>query len=221
MRIKHRSWMLKILKVLRKHFGKINWEFEDPFKLLIATILSQHTSDKNSLKAFESLEEKIGVEPEKLANRNTSEIAKAIKSAGLWKIKAKRIKEVSKIVLKDFSGDLSEVLSQPLEEARKTLLKLPGVGEKTADVLLVFSGGMPVFPVDTHLFTVARRLGISTSKNYESVKKAYEKLIPPTMRGEAHILLLTLGKEYCIARKPKCWQCPIKKLCPYPEKTMV
>ena len=219
MRERKKVWMDKILKTLKKHFGCVGFELEDPFKLLIATILSQHTSDKNSIKAFNSLERRVGVKPEVLADAKVDVIGEAIRSAGLWRVKAKRIKEVSKTVLKEFSGDLSKVFSQSLEEARKSLLKLPGVGKKTADVVLVFSGGMPVFPVDTHLFTLAKRLKISDAKDYESVREAYEKLIPPAIRGKAHLLLLNLGKKYCVAGKPKCWGCPIKRFCPYPDKT--
>ncbi|RLI06061.1 endonuclease III [Candidatus Bathyarchaeota archaeon] len=216
---KSKQWMLKILRTLEKHFGKVDWNLEDPFKLLVATILSQHTSDKNSYEACKRLEEKFEVKPEVLAKKSNQEIERLIMPAGLWKIKAKRIKEVSKKILEIFDGDFSRVFNLPLEDARKILLSLPGVGEKTADVLLVFSGQMPVVPVDTHLFTLARRLGISDSEKYEDVKLAYEKLIPPNKRGEAHLLLLNLGKRYCVARKPKCKNCPIMKLCPYPRKT--
>jgi len=206
--------MLKILTILKKNFGEIDWGLEDPFKLLIATILSQHTSDKNSLKAYKRLEKNLELTPKVLVKVDSRKIEELIKPAGLWRIKAKRIKEVSNEILKKFSGDFSKIFNLPLQDARKVLLSLPGVGEKTADVLLAFSGGMPVFPVDTHLFTLAKRLKISNSKNYDSVRVAYEKLIPPKKRAEAHILLLTLGKRYCGALKPKCDACPIKNFCP-------
>ncbi|MCX8175983.1 MAG: endonuclease III [Candidatus Bathyarchaeota archaeon] len=216
--VKRRKWMVKILGILEKHFGKINFNLNDPFKLLVATILSQHTSDKNSIKAFKSLEEKIGVKPEILAEKSVKEIGLAIRFAGLWKVKARRIKELSKIVLKKFNGDLLSLKNLPFKKVRELLLKLPGVGEKTADVFLVFALDKPVFPVDTHLFTLANRLKISGSKNYNNVKTAYEKLIPPGLRGKAHLLLLQLGKSYCTARKPKCDVCPISRLCPHLEK---
>ena len=216
--VKRRKWMLRVLSVLEKHFGEINFNLGDPFKLLVATVLSQHTSDKNSIRAFKSLEEKIGVKPEILAEKSVKEIGLAIRLAGLWRVKARKIKELSKIVLKKFDGNLLTLKNLPLKKVRKLLLELPGVGEKTADVFLVFGLGKPVFPVDTHLFTLAKRLQISDSKDYSSVKAAYEKLIPSKLRGKAHLLLLHLGKSYCTAGKPKCSVCPISRLCPYPEK---
>ncbi|MGP3703228.1 MAG: endonuclease III domain-containing protein [Candidatus Bathyarchaeota archaeon] len=217
--VKRRKWMVKILDTLEKHFGKIDFNLNDPFKLLVATILSQHTSDRNSIKAFKNLEKKIGIKPEILAEKSVKEIGLAIKFAGLWRVKAIRIKELSKIVLRKFNGDLLSLKNLPLKKVRNLLLELPGVGEKTADVFLVFALDKPVFPVDTHLFTLARRLQISDSSNYSNVKIAYEKLIPSKLRGKAHLLLLQLGKNYCVARKPKCNVCPILMFCPRGEKS--
>jgi endonuclease-3 len=101
-----------------------------------------------------------------------------------------------------------------VEEARSLLLSLPGVGFKTADVVLAFSAEAPVMPIDTHLFTLARRLGVSDSKDYDEVRAAYERLIPEEGRAEAHLLLLNLGKKHCSARNPKCHKCPVRRLCP-------
>ncbi len=109
---------------------------------------------------------------------------------------------------------MKAALEKPLDEARQSLMKLPGVGPKTVDVVLAFSAGKPVVPVDTHLFTVARRLKISDSNRYEDVRAAYERLIPEDLRAEGHLLLLNLGKKYCLARNPKCGVCPIRSLCP-------
>jgi len=212
--IRDRRWMTKILTILEDYFGKINWRKQDPFKLLIGTILSQHTSDKNSHRAFGKLKEEAQVTPKVLARMGIANITHLIKSAGLANIKARRIDAVSKVVLNRFGGDLSQVLALPLEEARRILTSFPGVGEKTADVVLTFSGHRSVIPVDTHLFTIAKRLGIVNSHKYSDVRAAYERLIISEKRNQAHLLLIQLGKKICLARNPRCYICPISRLCP-------
>ena len=214
-KVRDRSWMLKILEILRKEFGSMGHEAEDPFELLVGTILSQHTSDANSWRAYLNLRKSIGkITPQKLMKLGEEELSKLIWSAGLSRIKARRLKLLSEKILEDFGGDLKAILEKPLDEARRSLMKLPGVGPKTVDVVLAFSAGKPVVPVDTHLFTVARRLKISDSNRYEDVRAAYERLIPEDLRAEGHLLLLNLGKKYCLARNPKCGVCPIRSLCP-------
>jgi len=212
--ISDKQWMTKILTTLEDYFGKINWNVQDPFKLLIGTILSQHTSDKNSHSAFRKLEEEVEVTPKVLASMDIADIKHLIKSAGLANIKARRIRAVSTVVLDRFGGNLSQVLALPLEKARQILRSFPGVGEKTADVVLGFSGCKSVIPVDTHLFTVAKRFGIVNSHKYEDVRVAYERLILPEKRTQAHLLFIQLGKKICLARKPRCYLCPISQLCP-------
>jgi endonuclease-3 len=212
--VMNRRKMDKILNILETYFGKIKWSTHDPFKLLIGTILSQHTSDKNSHRAFRKLEEEVEINPKTLSGMEIADIIRLIKSAGLANIKAKRINTVSKVVLEKLGGNLRQVLALPSEKARQILISLPGVGEKTADVVLTFSGCKPVIPVDTHLFTIAKRLGIISSHKYEEVRAAYERLILPEKRSHAHLLLIQLGKEICIARKPRCHICPISQLCP-------
>jgi endonuclease-3 len=103
----------------------------------------------------------------------------------------------------------------PLEDARQELLSLPGVGYKTADVLLVFAGERDVLPVDTHIFRIAKRLNIAPPKaGYEEVRLRLEELIPRGRRGEAHMLLIQHGRRYCRAQNPLCEKCPINYLCP-------
>jgi endonuclease-3 len=207
--------MLKILEILRREFGSMGYKAEDPFELLVGAILSQHTSDVNSWKAYLNLKKAIGkITPKKLMEISEKELSKHIWSAGLSKIKTRRLKLLSEKILKNFNGSLRVILRKPLREARQSLLALPGVGPKTVDVVLAFSAGMPVVPVDTHLFTIARRLKISNSNKYEDVRAAYERLIPENLRAEGHLLLLNLGKKYCSARNPKCFSCPIRSLCP-------
>jgi endonuclease-3 len=210
----NKKWIVKILEILNHRYGEIAFYEQEPFKLLIITILSQNTSDRNSRRAFEKLSSKFEITPQTLVEANEREIENCIKSAGLGYIKTRRIKHASKAIIEKFNGELKKVLELPIEKARAELKSIPGIGNKTADVVLAFAGKKPIVPIDTHLFTMAKRLGISDSKNYEIVRKSYEKLIPHEYRVQAHILFILLGKEFCTARNPKCNFCPIAKLCP-------
>lgn len=207
--------MAKVLNTLEVHYGRQIWRsrLKNPFEILTRTILSQNTTDINADRAFDRLKERFEVKAKVLAEAAIESIRECIGVAGLGNIKARRIKEVSALVESRFGGDLSKVLSLPLEEARAALIEIPGIGDKTTDVVLVFAGGRPVIPVDTHLFTVGRRLGVVKSKRYDEARKALEMLIPPERRGTAHLLLLNHGKEICTARKAWCSRCPINRLC--------
>lgn len=207
----------KILQTLRKTFTMPNWltSDRDPFKTLIVTIISQNTADRNTEKAFENLSKKFEITPEKLANAETSQIEECLKVAGLYRNKAKTIKQTSKIIQEKFHGDLKSILSLPFEEARKTLLKFPGVGHKTADVVLLFCADAPTIPIDTHVNRVAKRLGlVPLNGDYETVRNSLQSLYDPKDYLATHVLLILLGRRFCRARKPKCKECPVNMMCP-------
>ena len=207
----------KILQTLRKTFTMPKWitSTRDSFKTLIVTIISQNTADRNTAKAFENLSKRFKIVPEVLANAETSQIEECLKVAGLYRNKAKTIKQLSKIVLEKFHGKLRPILSLPFEEARKTLLQLPGVGPKTADVVLLFCAEKPTIPVDTHVNRVAKRLGLAPANgNYEIVRKSLQLLYDPKDYLAVHVLLISLGRKYCRAKNPLCKQCPVNMLCP-------
>lgn len=189
------------------------------FPLLIATILSQNTSDKNSSKAFQNLKSKYDVRPQVLANLKPDEIKPHIEVAGLYEIRSRRIINVAKAVLEQFKGNLDNVLRLPTEEARNELLQLKGIGPKTADILLAFRGKRPIMPVDTNIFRVSERIGLVRGRNYERTRAALEELIPEHKMGEMHFTLIRHGREICKPRRPRCPICPINTLCGYPEKT--
>jgi endonuclease-3 len=208
---------LKILQALQKTFTMPKWvsSNREPFDTLIVTIISQNTADKNTAKAFENLSRRFKIAPEVLANAETSQIEECLKVAGLYRNKARTIKQISKIILEEFRGNLNSILSLPFDEARKTLLKLPGVGPKTADVLLLFCSEKPTIPVDTHVNRVAKRLGLAPlNGNYEIVRQSLQSLYNPKDYLAVHILLILLGRKYCKARNPLCKPCPVNMLCP-------
>lgn len=207
----------QILRTLRETFTMPRWttSSRDPFKTLIVTIISQNTADRNTGKAFESLSNRFKITPEVLAKAQTGEIERCLKVAGLYRHKAKTIKQVSKIILDQFRGGLETILSLPLEEARKTLLELPGIGPKTADVVLLFCAEKPTVPVDTHVFRVSKRLGLAPEDgNYEAVRASLQRQYSPKDYLEAHVLLIAHGREYCTARAPSCRKCPLGSICP-------
>ncbi len=207
----------KILQILRKTFTMPKWitSNRDTFETLIVTVISQNTASRNTAKAFENLSKQFKITPEVLANAKTSQIEGCLKVAGLYRNKAKTINQLSKIILKRFRSSLEPILSLPFEDARRTLLQLPGVGPKTADVVLLFCAEKPTIPVDTHVDRVAKRLGLAPANgNYEIVRESLQSLYDSKDYLSVHVLLILLGRKYCKARVPLCKQCPVNTLCP-------
>ena len=187
----------------------------DPFKTLVVTILSQNTADRNTARAFEQLSKRFEITPEALTRAETSQVESCIRVAGLYKNKAKTIKNISKALVEDFHGALAPILSLPLEEARTTLTQFHGIGPKTADVVLLFSAKQPTIPVDTHVNRVSKRLCFAPANgNYETVRKNLQLLYNPIDYLAVHVLLIAHGRKYCKARYPLCAQCPVNMHCP-------
>jgi len=217
----------KLMNALETKYGSL-WEtiwpeeysFKDQFKKLIITILSQNTSNANTIRAYRGLAAKFEVTPEVLASADMNELKEAIRSGGLYNVKAKRLKDVSKAVLEKFNGDVASVLALPKEEAKTKLMELHGIGDKTADVLLTSRYSyQKVLPIDTHFDRVAKRLGIAKlNANYDQVQKAYMKFLPEAHRERASGLLWLLAKKTCRAQNPKCSECPLKEICEYRTK---
>jgi endonuclease-3 len=206
-----------VLQILRRNFAMPKWTEakRDPFKTLIVTIISQNTADRNTARAFERLSKRFEIKPEALAKAENSQIEETLHVAGLYKNKAKTIKTVSTIILEQFHGSVQPILSLPLEEARKTLMALPGIGPKTADVVLLFSAKQPTIPVDTHVNRVAKRLGFAPANgDYDAVRTSLQSLYNPRDYLAVHVLLIAHGRRYCKARRPLCEQCPVNMHCP-------
>ncbi|MEA2090538.1 MAG: endonuclease III [Thermoproteota archaeon] len=207
----------KVLSILKNNFSLPTWtsSTREPFQTLIVTVISQNTADKNTAKAFENLSNRFQITPEALAKANQDEIEEAIRVAGLYRNKSQTIKRLSQIILEQFNGSLEFIHSVPLKKARKILLELPGVGPKTADVVLLFCAEKPTVPVDTHVNRVSKRLGFASSKTgYEEVRLALQSLYYPKDYLAVHLLLISLGRKYCKAGKPLCKSCPVNHLCP-------
>jgi len=207
----------EILHILRGNFSIPRWasSTRDPFKTLIVTVLSQATADKNTARAFENLSRRFSITPEALAKASVEEIESAIRIGGLYRNKSRVIKTISHVILEQFNGSLDFIHSLPLEEARRILLNIQGVGPKTADVVLLFCAGKPTVPIDTHVNRVSKRLGLAPPKaDYEGVRRALEALYSPEDYLSVHLLFISLGRKYCKAKKPLCKPCPVNTLCP-------
>jgi len=187
----------------------------DPFETLVVTIISQNTADTNTERAFESLSKHFEVTPKALANAEVDKIEVCLHVAGLYRSKAKAIQAASKIIVEKFNGSLAPVLSLPLDDARKKLMDLPGVGPKTADVVLLFSANQATIPVDTHVNRVSKRLGLAPSTgDYEAVRLRLQSVFEPKDYLNVHLLLIAHGRKYCKARRPRCHYCPVNCYCP-------
>jgi len=186
--------------------------------MLIITILSQRTYWKNVRAAINRFKKKFR-SVEDVANADIEEIEDGIKPAGLYRLRARRIKDLAIAIMNRYDGDIGKILNLPYEEARKELLSIKGIGPKTADVFLMFIREEPVLPVDVHIFRVMRRLGIAREKDdYETLKTKLETEISPSERLKVHLILIEFGRNICKAQNPKCEECPIKKYCEHYRK---
>lgn len=213
-----RSRALLILERLKQNFptSRSFDLFQDPFQGLILTILSQHTNDRNSWEAFRRLSRRLSITPEGLSRADEEEIQESIKVAGLFRNKSRTIKKLAEEVSKRFNGDVSPIFHLPIDEARRTLQTLSGVGPKTSDVVLLFHGRMPVIPIDTHIFRVSKRLGFyKNNPGYDHVRLTLESLYPKEEYLTVHLSLISLGRIFCKARVPLCPKCPLEDLCDY------
>lgn len=185
-----------------------------PFEVLVSTILSQSTTAANERRGLEGLREAFGtLTPERLAAADEAAIARAIWHAGLARQKAPRIREVARQVQERWSGDLAVVFRLPTESARTELMSLPGVGPKTADVVLAMAADRPTFPVDTHVARIARRWRLVRRDRYEEIRGALEAWTPPAKRKAWHLAMIAHGRGFCRARRPRCEVCPVRRDC--------
>ncbi len=195
----------ELAKQIVKNFPRIHEE-TDPFKVLVTTILSQRSKDENTEIAAKQLFEKFD-SLEKIANAKPEDLYELIKPAGLYKQKAKNIIEVSKIILDNYGGKVPDYIEE--------LLKLPGVGRKTANIVLYVSFGIPALAVDTHVHRISNRLGWVKTKTPEETEKALCELLQPSLWGPINGSMVEFGKKICKPVNPKCQECFLKNDCEY------
>lgn len=193
-----------------------NTNLDDPLDELILTILSQSTTNINSDRAFASLKRRFPNWEMALRARPTS-IAAAIKSGGLANVKSVVIKNIlMEIKARRGELDLSFLKIAPLDEAREFLTSLKGIGPKTAACVLLFACDLPIFPMDTHIFRITRRLGLVPARySDEQAHRLMDALIPAGKHYSLHINLIRHGRQICRPQNPKCAECPLIEHCAY------
>lgn len=201
---------------LFKRFKKANpepksdLEYTNPYTLLVAVVLSAQATDAGVNRATKSLF-KIADTPQKMLALGIDKLKEHIKTIGLYNTKAKNVIALSDILVKEYDGKIPST--------RENLVKLPGVGRKTANVVLNVAYQQPTMAIDTHIFRVSNRTGLAPGKNVDQVEDNLMKVVPEEFALHAHHWLILHGRYTCKARKPLCAQCVIYDLCKYKDKT--
>tara|TARA_B100000686_G_scaffold352211_1_gene453402 strand:+ start:447 stop:1112 length:666 start_codon:yes stop_codon:yes gene_type:complete len=206
----------EIVDLLEVQYGKAIWKRRhEPLDELILTILSQHTSDINSERAFKMLMDEFG-DMDTVLKAEIPEIEKAIKSAGLFRIKAARIKNVLNYIFNEIGSLNIEFLADlSMKDAKKWLTDIDGIGPKTAAIVLCFSFGMPAIPVDTHVYRLSKRLGLIGPKiTADAAHDLLERIVDQNMIFQFHVYLINHGRNICKAVRPRCKSCVLSDKCP-------
>lgn len=198
----------KILGILKSQYPNVKTQLDhrNPFELVIATILSAQCTDRQVNLVTPALFEAYP-DPENLMNAGIHDIEKLVKSTGFYHNKAKNIKNCAAMLVEKFEGNVPDTLEE--------LITLPGVGRKTANVVLGMAFGIPGMVVDTHVARISGRLGLTMSKNPEQIEKDLMKIIPKSRWNDFSLELIMTGRGPCKARKPECHHCYLSELCEY------
>lgn len=185
-------------------------DYRNTFTLLVAVVLSAQATDVGVNKATKPLFRTADT-PEKMLNLGVERLEDAIKTIGLYRNKAKNVIALSKMLIEEYGGKVPD--------DRAALERLPGVGRKTANVVLNIAFSQPTIAVDTHIFRVANRTGLAPGKDPLEVERNLDRLVPDAFKLHCHHWLILHGRYICLARKPRCGNCPIADLCTFGEKT--
>jgi len=212
---------LRVHRALLAQYGERRWQPSDPVATLVSTFLSQNTNDINRDRAFERMQIRFPTW-EEVRDAPLDALIEAVRPAGLAPTKAPRIQEALRRISDERGQPSLEFLrDMPLDEARAWLLSIPGVGPKTAAIVLLFGFGRPAFPVDTHIHRVARRLGlIPSTATREQAHTLLEGLLPAEVYYTFHINMIAHGREVCRAGRPECARCCLQDVCAYYQETL-
>lgn len=187
-------------------------EFGNTYQLLVAVVLSAQATDVGVNKATRALFREVKT-PQAMVDLGEEGLKRHVRTIGLFNTKARNVIALSEILVRDFGGEV------PAD--RDVLTSLPGVGRKTANVVMNCAFGAETFAVDTHIFRVGNRTGLARGKTPLAVEKLLEKKVPRPFRVGAHHWLILHGRYVCKARTPECWRCPVVDLCAYKDKILV
>ena len=211
---KNKSRADKIRKILKATYPDVKTQlyYINPFQLLVATILSAQCTDKQVNSVTPNLFKELKT-PDDFANAPIKAIEELIRSTGFFHNKAKNIKNCSKALIENYNAKVPETLDE--------MIKLPGVGRKTANVVLGAAFGIPGIVVDTHVARISRRLGLTENKDPVKIEFDLMEIIPKEEWSDFSLHLVYFGRAICKARKPNCPSCPLNNLCDYQEKTVI
>ena len=198
--------VIKIVEELNDVFEIRVFLDHDPYKVLVRTILSQRTRDENTDQATNNLFAKYKNIYE-IVDAPTEDVQELIKPAGFYRVKAGRIQEVSQILIDEYDGEVPDTLEE--------LVKLPGVGRKTANCVLVFAFELPAIPVDTHVHRISNRMGLVDTKNPDQTEIELSKIVPKELWIKLNDLMVQFGQNICKPISPQCGMCPVSYLCDY------
>ncbi len=202
----------KVIATLDREFPnpKPPLNFKSPFELLVAVVLAAQCTDERVNKVTPNLFPHYNT-PKKLLSLGFSRLRGIVHSCGYHNQKARSLIACSKMLIERYEGKIPNTLEE--------LMKLPGIGRKSASVILAQAYGIPSFPVDTHVFRIANRLGLVHEKTPDKTALALEQKIPRNSWIPLHLQIIFHGRKTCKAPKPRCWECPLRELCEYPQKT--
>lgn len=199
---------------LYRHFGPQSWWPGDtPFEVIVGAILTQNTNWQNVSRAIDNLKEAKVLTPQKLYSLPIAKLAQLIRPSGYFNIKAKRLKEFLNFLFENYEGNLKKMFGRPLEDLRKEILSVKGIGPETADSILLYAGGLPIFVVDAYTKRIfSRQKLLSEEADYHTVQKIFTENLKKDVQlfNEYHALIVRLGKDFCKKTKPKCEICPIR-----------
>lgn len=198
--------IIKIVEELNNVFEIRVFLDHDPYRVLVRTILSQRTRDENTDQATNNLFSKYK-DIYEVVEAPTEDVQELIKPAGFYRVKAGRIQEVSQILIDEYGGEVPDTLEE--------LVKLPGVGRKTANCVLVFAFELPAIPVDTHVHRISNRMGLVDTKTPDETEIELSKIAPKDLWIKLNDLMVQFGQNICKPTSPQCEMCPVNYLCDY------
>ena len=210
--------LIEVQERLLTTFGPQHWwPGESPFEVMVGAVLVQNTSWRNVERAIANLRDADLMEPRSLFAIAESELAELIRPAGYFQVKARRLRNLLRLVVDEYGGSLEAMFQTDLSTLREELLGVSGIGPETADAILLYVAGKPTFVVDTYTHRILARHGwIGYDADYQEIKDYFESGLPQDAKlyNEYHALVVRLGKDYCRKSNPKCDECPLRDMLP-------
>ncbi|MCX5857579.1 MAG: endonuclease III domain-containing protein [Deltaproteobacteria bacterium] len=209
-----RASLQKIYEILNGYFGNLRWwPGDSPFEVIVGAILTQNTAWKNVEAALDQLKARDLLHPERLLHIADTHLADLIRPAGYYRVKTKRLKAFLNFLNQEYQNNLDALFAEDLWILRNKLLSVHGVGEETADSILLYGGGKPVFVIDAYTRRILQRHGIiADNARYADIQALFMTSMPPSapLFNQYHALLVNTGKQFCRKKNPKCNLCPLQ-----------